>query len=158
MRTILLILLCLNVASASGVEFVCRLSPAGSFTATTKAVSGFAKKVGSKIVAENVLVKLDNLDTGIELRNKHLKDRLEVGKFPNALLVKAEGENGKGRGKIKIKNIEKDIAGDYEVKGNVLKARFPLLISDFGITGVKYLGVGVKDEIQVKVEIPFRQK
>lgn len=132
------------------------LSPAGSFKMKTDEVVGNAVQKGDLVTAENIVVKLNNIKTGISLRDRHAKEKyLETSKFPEAVLVKAEGQNGKGKGLIRIRGIEKEVAGEYVAQGGYLKAKFPLKVSDFGITGVKYMGVGVKDEIVINVSVPI---
>jgi hypothetical protein len=150
----ILFLSCL-FAQAAKVEFKARLSPAGSFTATNGKVTGTARKVGDKYVADNIQIQMDSFKTGIDLRDRHMAEKLEAEKFKQALCMNAEGRDGKGTAKIKIKDLEKTVSGDYEIKDNNLIATFKLNINDFGISGVKYMGVGVKDEIDVTVEVPI---
>lgn len=105
------------------------------------------------------MAKLKNLKTGKELRDKHATEKyLEVGKFPEAVLLKASGRNGKGEGRIKLRGIEKDVKGTYKINGSELESTFPIKLSDFGITGVKYMGVGVNDEVVVHVTVPIKKK
>ncbi len=135
-----------------------KLSPAGFFKLVTKDVKGKAIKNGNAVSAENIVVVLKNVNSGISLRDEHTKNKyLEVSKFPDATLVSAKGENGKGTGVIKIKGIEKPISGTYTVKGNELAAQFDLKLSDFGIKGIKYMGVGVNDLVKVSVNVPLAQ-
>lgn len=143
------------IAQAAKVEFTAKLSPAGSFKATNGNVTGSAHKVGDKIVADNIQIQMDSFKTGIELRDRHMAEKLEAGKFKHAFCLKAEGKDGKGTAQIKIKDQEKTVSGDYQVNGNNLVATFKININDFGISGVKYMGVGVKDEIEVTVEVPI---
>lgn len=133
-----------------------KLSPAGSFKGETRDVKGSAQLVGSKVTAQNIVVDLKNLNSGISLRDEHTKNKyLEVSKYPSAILVSATGENGKGTGVIKIKGIEKPISGTYKVKGKELEAEFDLKLSEFGIKGIKYMGVGVNDVVKVNVTVPL---
>lgn len=135
-----------------------KLSPAGSFKLVTKEVKGKATKQGNSVSAENIVVVLKNVSSGISLRDEHTKNKyLEVSKFPDATLISAKGENGKGTGVIKIKGIEKPISGTYTIKGNELAAQFELKLSDFGIKGIKYMGVGVNDIVKVSVNVPLAQ-
>lgn len=132
-----------------------KLSPAGSFTGKTNQVIGKAEMSGGKISAKNIIVKLAGLKTGIALRDEHTLNYLKVKEHPEAVLVSAVGENGKGTGTIRIVGIEQPISGEYKIDGNILKAEFPLKLSDFKITGIRYMGVGVKDEVKLNVEIPI---
>ncbi len=141
---------------AGGAAVDIKLTPAGSFTGKTADVKGFVKKVGNKFVGENIVVSLKNLKTGMGLRDKHTQDYLQTAQHPDAILVKAEGENGKGKGTIKIRGIEKEVEGTYKVNGKELMASFPIKLSDFKIEGIRYMGVGVKDQAVVKVNVPIQ--
>jgi polyisoprenoid-binding protein YceI len=132
------------------------LSPAGSFVGKTSDVKGEAIQTGDTISASNIIVNLSKLKTGVETRDKHTLKYLETDKYPHAILVSATGKAGKGEGKIKIKDIEKDIAGTYKVSGGQLEAEFPLKLSDFKISGIRYMGVGVKDDIKIRVTVPMK--
>jgi polyisoprenoid-binding protein YceI len=135
------------------------LTPAGSFQAQTDEIVGEASMKGDTVSAEKIIVKLKNLKTGIAMRDKHTRDKyLETGKFPEAILTKAVGKNGKGTGMLKIKNIERAVAGSYSIKGGLLVAEFPIKLSEYGITGVKYMGVGVDDEVKLHVAVPVKNK
>lgn len=132
-----------------------KLSPAGSFVAKSTDVSGFAELKGDVVTAKNIVVTLKNIKTGIALRDDHTRKHLQVDKFPEAVLVSAHGQGGKGEGVIKIKGIQKKISGTYKISGKKLMADFPLKLSEFQISGIKYMGVGVKDEVIVHVTVPL---
>ncbi len=151
-----LILLFSSFAVAQ-VSVTFKLSPAGNFIGTTSDVKGAVKVQGTKISAENIVVNLKTLKTGIELRDKHTQDKLETAKFPEAVLISATGENGKGTGKVKIRGIEKPISGTYVIKGDKVEATFPLKLSDYKVEGTKYMGVGVKDELTVVAILPVQK-
>lgn len=145
----------LNLMAAEAT-FDVRLVPAGDFTGKTSEVSGFATLQGSKVKADNIKVSLKNLKTGIDLRDKHTRKHLDTTKFPDAILVSAEGENGNGSGILKIRGIEKKITGTYKIIAKELAAQFKIKLSDFNITGIKYMGVGVDDEVLLNIKLPTR--
>lgn len=147
-----------TLASAASVEINVSLSPAGKFTATTEKVTGQAVRNGDGFVAKNVKVDVVSLKTGIALRDDHLKKRLLSDKFPAATLVKAEGKGGKGTGLLSIKGKKLKVNGTYEVKGNDIVATFPINLPDLGIEDVRYMGVGVKDTVNVSVNLPISAK
>ncbi len=143
---------------AKGAVVDVALTPAGDFKAKTEDVRGFATMKGDTVTAENVVVNLKNLTTGLSLRDKHAREKyLEVNKYPEMVLVKAIGRGGKGRGRIKYRGVEKDVIGTYSIKGSELTAKFRMKLSDFNIKGIKYMGVGVDDEVTVHVELPLKK-
>ena len=141
---------------AQGVVLDVVLNPMGDFKGKTSDVKGQAVVNGDEVSAENIVVNLKTLKTGVELRDKHTQKHLETEKFPEAVLLSAKGKGGKGTGKIKIRGIEKDISGVYKVEGKTLKAKFKLKLSDFGIEDINYMGVGVEDEVTLAVTGPVK--
>lgn len=133
------------------------LSPAGSFKAKTSKVSGYAVKTPSGYAAQNILVDLKSLSSGIELRDRHMKERLMIKEHPYAKLLKAIGKDGKGRGLLEIKGIKREVAGVYTIEGRVLKATFKINLPDYKIEDIRYMGVGVEDEITVHVTVPIQE-
>lgn len=105
-------------------------------------------------------VPLKEFDTGIMLRNKHMKEKyLEVDKYPEAKLVIEnltgfkQGEEFFWRGRLTIKNNSKPVNGTATVKGKKIKANFKVLISDYPEIGVpSYLGITVTESVEVRVE------
>jgi polyisoprenoid-binding protein YceI len=138
-----------------GVVALVNLSPAGNFQAKTNSVTGSAKVTGDSVTATNIKVPMNSLKTGIELRDKHMKEKyIETAKFPDAELIEATGKGGKGRGKLKFHGVEKEVTGTYKIVGKEMEAEFPIKLSEFGITGIKYMGVGVKDDVKVTITVP----
>lgn len=133
------------------------LNPMGDFKAKTADVKGFATLKGDEVSAQNIVVNLKSLKTGVELRDKHMQKHLETDKFPEAVLVSAKGKGGKGTGRIKIRGIEKDIVGTYKISGDALEADFPVTLSDFGIKDIKYMSVGVEDQVKLHVAVPLKK-
>ena len=152
-------LLSIAAMAAPGAVADVELTPAGSFKAKTGEVKGEATMTGDTITADNIVVNLKGLKTGISLRDKHATEKyLEVGKFPEAVLTKATGKNGKGSGKLKIRGIEKNVEGTYKVADSELIAEFQIKLSEYGITGIKYMGVGVTDAVTLHVTVPLKKK
>lgn len=133
------------------------LRPAGAFKGTTTDVKGFAVQKGDSVEAQNITVGLKAIKTGINLRDEHTRKHLEVEKFPEAILVSAKGKDGKGEGLVKIKGIEKKVSGTYKIEGNTLVADFPIKFSDYNISGIKYMGVGVDDNGMIHVSVPLKK-
>ena len=132
------------------------VTPTGSFQIKSTEVRGFAERKGDTISAKNIAVGLKNLNTGIPLRDTHTKKYLEVEKFPDAVMTTGLGRGGKGLANLQIKGIVQKVKGTYEVKGDSLVAKFPLKLSDYKINDVKYLGVGVDDDVNLTVTVPIK--
>lgn len=133
------------------------LSPTGDFQAKSKDVKGEAKITGDIVRAEKIVVNLRSLTTGLALRDKHAKEKyLDVNRFPHAILTKAVGKGGRGKGILQIRGIQKEVRGTYEISNGTLKAEFPIKLSDFGIEGVKYMGVGAQDDVVIRVSVPAK--
>lgn len=147
----------LALAQSPGVTISFQIKPAGSFEAKSSSIKGAAKKAGAGISATGVVLPLASLTTGMALRDSHMKDKyLEVKKFPNAEVLNAQGSNGKGKATIKIRGISKEVVGTYRViNDKLVEAKFPIKLSEFNITGIRYLGAGVKDEAQVVAIVPL---
>jgi hypothetical protein len=143
-------------AGGANVGVDVSLSPAGGFKAETDKVQGFAYKTPTGIAAENVLIDMKTLKTGVSLRDKHTKEHLLVDKFPQAKLVKAIGKGGKGEAIVEIMGKQQKVKGTYTIEGNVLKAQFPIHLPDVNIKGIRYMGIGVKDEVVVNVQLPIQ--
>jgi len=131
------------------------LHPGGSFKAKTTDVKGSAVQKGTEFTASQIVVKLENLQTGVSLRDTHTKKHLDVEHFPEAILTEGKGKDGTGEGTIKIKGIEQKIKGTYEISGEKLIAHFPLKLSEFKIDGIKYMGIGVDDQVTLDVTLPI---
>ena len=155
----------LHVAGGD-VTVVCPLTVGGSFEARTKALSGDVGPAPQQAgtLGGALLVKLDTLETGIGLRDHHLRDNyLEVGKgagydvatLENIQLEKTDGKSA-FKGTLMLHGQKRQVSGMSTIHrhgdGTIrVDAEFPLKVSEFSIPKPTYLGVGVRDEIQVKV-------
>jgi polyisoprenoid-binding protein YceI len=110
-----------------------------------------------------LIVDLQKLETGIGLRDRHMKDNyLQVEKgeqFAEARLqdIRVEKLEGKTtfKGLLTLHGERKEVTGTAELKPNGagyrVDATFKVRLSEFQIPDPTYLGVGVKDELQVRV-------
>jgi len=155
----------LHVAGGD-VTVVCPLTVGGSFEARTKALSGDVGPAPQQAggVGGALLVKLDTLETGIGLRDHHMRENyLEVEKgrgydvatIENIQLEKADGK-GTFKATLLLHGQKRQVTGTSIVhrRGDGtthVDAEFPLKVSEFEIPKPTYLGVGVRDEIRVTV-------
>ena len=141
-------------------------SPKGLMTIENGVLKGFTQ------------FALDTLDTGIPLRNRHMKEKyLETGKFPQAKLtfdsvnlgikgmedLKAE-RSVPFEGKLLLHGVEKPVKGTLKVSadnGLVLgRAEFGLKISDFQVPTPGFAGITMAEDVTIIVEskAPLRVK
>jgi polyisoprenoid-binding protein YceI len=160
-----------HVARAD-VRVVCPMTVGGSFEARTAALGGNLTQLADRPPTFDgaLTVDLTTLDTGIDLRNDHLRNEyLEVGKgdeFAHAVLesirlgdVDAATFQGKTSftGKLRLHGASRPVAGTAEIRREGASVRveagFPVTLPDYGIAKPRYMGVGVKDQVQVKVSL-----
>ena len=153
------------------VRVRCRLTVGGSFDAVTSQISGslVLDDAGGPGVSGQLRVRLDALDTGMELRNAHLRETyLEVARgdeFREAVLTAVElaepfppgvrGHETGFAGLLSLHGMERRIEGGARLvrrDGRVrVEAEFPLSLAEFAIPPPRYLGVGVRDEVRITV-------
>jgi polyisoprenoid-binding protein YceI len=146
-------------AFANEVRVQVTLRPAGSFIARSSAlaVKGTAAADGAAVSATDLVLDLDSLKTGIDLRDQHMRKKyFETDKYPQALLKSATGKDGQFTGELTLHGVTKPVRGTYTLQGEKLLAKFATKLTDFNIAQPKYLGVGVEDDVQVEVELPAK--
>jgi polyisoprenoid-binding protein YceI len=152
------------------VRVIVPVRPGGAFEARTSSIGGTLTLSGSRpaILAGEITVDLTNIDTGIALRNQHLRENyLEVAKgrgFDKAVLSEirvndADGAGFLGRtgftGTLLLHGVRREVAGTGEIrregKAARVEASFPLTLTDFAVQPPEYMGVGVANKLLVKV-------
>ena len=115
-----------------------------------------------------VSFKLDILETGISLRDQHMKEKyLEVTKFPEAKLeildfdfIEPEGKavdvsNRQFKGRLTLHGITQEISGSVTSKGDLdrqqSEANFKIHLPDYKIEVPKYAGVTVAEDVTVNI-------
>jgi polyisoprenoid-binding protein YceI len=155
---------------ASGeVTVTCPLTVGGSFEAKSPSLSGRLAADPSQPgrLQGEIAVDLSTLDTGIGLRNTHMRENyLEVGRgegFSRAVLkdialatdVAAVTGPTTFTATLLVHGVERPVRGDARVTRNSdrvrVEASFPVVLADHAIAKPRYLGVGVRDQVQVKV-------
>lgn len=146
----------------------CPMTVGGSFEAKSSSLAGvISVDPSTTVLAGELAVDLKTLDTGISLRNQHmLETYLEVGKgegFDKATLSNidvgslAAGVDGQKpfTARLRLHGVTQAVAGRATLKSRgssvQVDASFPLHISDYHIADPRYLGVGVKNDVTVRV-------
>ena len=153
------------------VRVVCPMTVGGSFEAKTSAIQGTVTAGGPGApLGGELSVDLATLDTGIGLRNEHMKNKyLEVGRgqgFDHAVLsgirlgdVDPQGFQGRTAftGTFLLHGTAKPVTGQATIRRDGrdvrVEASFPVTISAFAIEKPQYLGVGVRDQVTVNVSL-----
>jgi len=109
-----------------------------------------------------------SLDTGIDLRNEHMRDNyLHTKEHPTAKLeiqdlhlkegwdpARAKISETPFTGQLTLHGVTKPVSGKFSVgEKRDVKADFKIKLSDFNVEIPKYLGVTVADEVNVEVKI-----
>ncbi|MGE0591607.1 MAG: YceI family protein [Vicinamibacterales bacterium] len=155
---------------AGDVRVRCPLTVGGAFEATSRTLAGTlrASATAPAALEGTLTVDLTSLDTGIALRNTHMRDTyLEVARGPgfdaarlqSITLGSDTATSATGRvpftARLTLHGMEHPITGQAEIRrsGDTVRvdARFPVSLPSFGIASPRYLGVGVRDEVEVRV-------
>ena len=146
----------------SKVVVTCPLTVGGSFEARATAIVGEMRSAPGNRLEGRLQVDLRSIETGIALRDRHMKENyLEVGKpgFDRVVLEQIQLERMNGStpftGLLTLHGRQRAIAGAAVLQetrdGLRVEAEFPVRLSDYAIAEPTYLGVGVASEVRVRV-------
>ena len=157
------------VASAASAAPLSVKGAAVSFSAKANVgmvIEGTTSSMTVDEDAKNVtlVVSLGNLTTGVELRDKHMKDTyLEVAKFPEAKLVieraclalpESGEKSGECAGAFTLHGQTKGVTVKFKTsvagKATDVDASFTANFVDHGVEEPKYMGIKVKPTVEVK--------
>jgi len=144
-----LLLVSFNVFAEEALNATVRLTPAGSFQVKTDKISGKVSKKDGGYTSDKLWVKVKSLKTGIDLRDKHLKERLNYKTNSKIEVTKMSAKNGKGKALFEMNGIKKPISFTYTAKETALTASFKINLQDFKVKDLKYMGVGAKDIVEI---------
>lgn len=144
-------------ASGGSAVFHAKATPGDlSIDGTTSEVA-----VADDGTSVTVTVQLGNVTTGIGLRDRHTKKFLEVIRFASTSLVvpraqlNFNGGSGDASGALMIHGVTKQTPFHYTATKNgttfTVKGTTHIKLTDFGIEVPSYLGVTVKNDVDVDV-------
>jgi polyisoprenoid-binding protein YceI len=149
-----LILMLINSVQAQVIAKI-KLTPVGSFEAKSSEVTG--EITGSEqLSAQKLIIKSSSLKTDIELRDKHLVEKIQSTKFPEITLLDITGKDGKAKGMLNFMGQTKPVDIDYTVKDKTVAATFKINLDDYGLTKISYMGIGVLNEVQISANLPLQ--
>jgi polyisoprenoid-binding protein YceI len=129
-----------------------------------------------KTLAGKFMFDLSSLDTGIDTRNTHMKEKyLETAKFKDAELnlkslkltqdickEDVKLEKSPFEGTLKLHGVEQPVKGEFDVtskKGQGhSQVRFNLLITDYKIDIPSYMGIKVTDKVENTIDLDWSCK
>ena len=107
-------------------------------------------------------VALDSIDTGIGLRNKHMREYLETTLFPSAgyrgkiVAMLQNNDAAKTEGGFTVHGVTKLFTASGRMiktdTGYRVHASFPLNFKDFGIVKPRFLIATVDEELKIEVD------
>lgn len=182
---LLINILVFAIFHASGIAAIVEIDPSASkvsFVAVGRPgvmkIHGEGGKVEGKLDLSKkeglgeLSVNLDDFDTGIALRNQHMKEkylqtnepskkiaRLKVEKLEfNPELIKNGGKADiPFSGKLLFHGEQKDVSGNLQadVQGNLLKGKtnLKLNLSDYKVEIPSYLGIKVAETVDIEVSL-----
>ena len=153
------------------VQVRCRMTVGGSFNAVTSSLSGTLqpRSPDGGDYAGGLRVDLATFDTGIDLRDSHLRNNyLEVARGPDfqqavlsSIVLDDPLPDGGGRHEtafsatLSLHGVQSTVAGEAELTrrdGRIeVRATFPVSLEEFDIPPPRYLGVGVRDTVEITV-------
>lgn len=126
------------------------------------------KKDGANaLLSGDMTLDLDALDTGISMRDRHMKEKyLETAKFKTAALkiaaapiasaVVTAGGDVKVPATLTLHGVEKpvEVSMKLAVQGKELRcqSQFQILLTDYALEIPKFSGITVANEVDVRVE------
>lgn len=138
-------------------------------------IHGEGAKVTGQLKIENgaatgeFKLKLDEFDTGIALRDEHMKEKyLKTKEHPEAVLkiesLKLPAGFKVGQtlseqtfeGQLTLKGKTAPVTGTFSVQGPGLttKAKFPIDLEKYEVGVPRYMGITVAQTVDVEIDIP----
>jgi len=115
-----------------------------------KGASGFIKVNEDGTHTGETLLDMTSFKTGLDLRDKHLRELLQTDKHPtSALKFSSHGEQFTGT--LTLVGITKPISGKYD--STKMELSFAVKLSDYDIKAPSFMGVGVDDTVNIIAEV-----
>lgn len=107
------------------------------------------------LISERIELDLTKLETGISLRDRHMKNKyLEVKKHPKAVLTGLKTPDEKTfEGMLELHGVKKKISGEYKIEGDKVYANFKIRLSDYLIKIPSFMGVTVAETVSIRVNL-----
>lgn len=147
----------------SSVEFIATGRPAFIKAHGTVSLLNTSIEIENNQLNGIAAVDLTSLDSGIELRDQHLKSKyLNTNKYPKAILVfenqkiTLDGKVNTIQGKLKFHGIEKlvELKMEFQESDSVifLQSSFDILLTQFGIELPSFQGITAANKVKLTIK------
>lgn len=131
--------------------------------------TGNLKIEGGKVVSSEFKLDLNKIDTGIPLRNRHLRENyLKTQDFPNAVLKitkiddleaqrsGAKKGTSKFEGDLEMHGVTSPVGdSSYSVDGKKVTAKFEVELANWKIEKPSFMGVKIVDKVYLTVSFDY---
>jgi YceI-like domain len=165
-------------------KIACAVGIVGALTSSTVFAWGKEGDAKAKIVGEasalnvkddgktiSLTVPLKDIDTGMSLRNGHMREDLEADKFPDIVLTvpvdslkgfeDGKSFDGESKGTIALHGKTKEVPFKFKVacKAAVcsVDGSADINLADYGVKVRSYLGVTVKPEVAIGAQFKLKK-
>lgn len=133
-------------------------APIGTFSGVNRTLQGeVLLDPGSGSLSGRLCLDLSAWDSQEPLRDRHTRAMFEVERYPKACLIPERLDPDKGLlyGTLDLHGVRKPVAWSLELsqgtQGVRFRARFLLRLSDYGLKAPRFMGMQVRDDVQVEV-------
>lgn len=149
-------------ADQSEVEFLAVGKPSFlKIKGVTKALSAELDINEQKLISGTLDVDLNQIETGIELRDEHMKDNyLKTREFPKAILTMKDlplDFEGEFLAELTLHGHTQSVKIEISKEDLKRQASFKINIQDFNIPVPSYQGITVAKEVTVTTKLEFVQ-
>ena len=148
----------------SNVFFVARGTPKAIRIEGKPVVPNCLISVDKLIISGTFEVDLNELKTGIQTRDDHMKTKyLEVQKYPKAVLtlepltINSKTKDTPFTGMLSLHGVQKKVSGTTNMQLVQLKlsgdAKTQIKLSDFAITIPSFAGITVAEDVNIDIKI-----
>jgi polyisoprenoid-binding protein YceI len=167
-----------DTTAANEVRFISD-APIEDFAGTTRRIDGYVFWPGDSLASGTAYdkselyfeVELDALDTGIDLRNRHMRENyLETDRFPYAsyrgtiesvAALPSGGWRVHSKGKLSIHGVERDYSIQCDVDkdgaGYSLKSSFQVRLPDFKIKVPSLMFMKISETIELELTVHLQK-
>lgn len=164
-----------GAGQAASVEFLALVKPGSlRINGTGGKATGRIEIIDNSVTGE-LTVQLDEIKTGISLRDTHMKEKfLETKKFPNAVLKITEMKLSENpfsgpvkmlavpfKGTLNVHGVENNVTGSADIDSTgsavIIEAKTKTTIQAHQIEKPSYLGIKVAEDIDLMAHLKLKK-